>query len=188
MKNYNEKEKNLIRKHENTKNDKVLKMHHLNCRSSVNKEEEIFNYIEEYEPDLLFLTETWFDQSVVLTSHIPPGYGMIRNDRSDSFKEKYGKNGGGGIAVLFKKQLNVEKIDLVKEEIEEILWVNVKVKKGLMVGTFYNTGYCDLLNDKKGESILEKHLKEAVSKNCDICILGDFNIDLKNPLWLKQES
>ena len=185
MKNYNEKEKNLIRKHENTKNDKVLKMHHLNCRSSVNKEEEIFNYIEEYEPDLLFLTETWFDQSVVLTSHIPPGYGMIRNDRSDSFKEKYGKNGGGGIAVLFKKQLNVEKIDLVKEEIEEILWVNVKVKKGLMVGTFYNTGYCDLLNDKKGESILEKHLKEAVSKNCDICILGDFNIDLKKPTMAK---
>ena len=182
---HNEKETDLIRKYENTKNDKVLKIHHLNCRSSVNKEEEIFNYIEEYEPDLLFLTETWFDKSVVLTSHIPPGYKMIRNDRSETFKEKYGKNSGGGIAVLFKKQLNVEKIDLMKEETEEILWVNVKVKKGLIVGTLYNTGYCDLLNDKKGESILEKHIKEAVSKNCDICILGDFNVDLKKPSLAK---
>ena len=110
---------------------------------------------------------------------------MIRNDRSDTFKDKYGKTGGGGVAVLFKKELNVEKMNLVKEESEEILWVNVKVKKGLILGTLYNTNYCDLLNDKKGESILETHLKEAVSKNCDICLLGDFNIDLKKPTQVK---
>ena len=110
---------------------------------------------------------------------------MIRNDRSDAFKDKYGKNGGGGIAVLYKKELCVEKINLVKEEAEEILWVNVKVKKGLVLGTLYNTNYCELLNDKKGESILETHLKEAVSKNCDICLLGDFNIDLKKPTQAK---
>ena len=100
---HNEKETDLIRKYENTKNDKVLKIHHLNCRSSVNKEEEIFNYIEEYEPDLLFLTETWFDKSVVLTSHIPPGYKMIRNDRSETFKEKYGKKLGWGNSSLIQK-------------------------------------------------------------------------------------
>ena len=35
-----------------------------------------------------------------------------------------------------------------------------------------------MLNDKSGESKLEKHLIAAVSKNCEICLLGDFNKDL----------
>ena len=181
----NERDKNLKQKYLNTKNDQVLTIHHLNCRSSVNKEEEILNYTEEHDPDLICLTETWMDESVVLTSHIPPGYKIIRNDRSEKFKEKYGKNGGGGIAILYKKHLIVEKINLIKEETEEILWLNVKVKKGLILGILYNTGYCDLLSEKNGESILENHLKEATSKNCDICILGDFNIDLKKPSMAK---
>ena len=161
------------------KNKSKLSIHYLNCRSGVNKEEEIFNYIEENDPDVLTMVETWMDESVSKNSHEPPGYQIIRLDRSEIFKETYGKPGhGGGIAVLYKKNLQVDKIELIKNEYEEILWLKIKGKKPLLLGTVYITDYCNMLNDKSGESKLERHLIEAVSKNCEICLLGDFNKDL----------
>ena len=156
-----------------------MSIHHLNCRSGVYKEEEIFNYIEENDPDILTMSETWMDESVSKNSHEPPGYQIIRLDRSETFKETYGKPGhGGGIAVLHKNNLQVDKIDLIKNEFEEILWLKIKGKKPLLLGTVYITDYCNMLNDKSGESKLEKHLIAAVSKNSEICLLGDFNKDL----------
>ena len=113
-----------------------MSIHHLNCRSGVYKEEEIFNYIEENDPDILTMSETWMDESVSKNSHEPPGYQIIRLDRSETFKETYGKPGhGGGIAVLHKNNLQVDKIDLIKNEFEEILWLKIKGKKPLLLGT-----------------------------------------------------
>ena len=82
---------------------------------------------------------------------------------------------GGGIALLYKENLLIDKLELVKNEFEEILWIKIKGKNPLLLGTVYITDYCDMLKDKSGESKLEKHLIEAVSKNCEICLLGDFN-------------
>ena len=65
-----------------------------------------------------------------------------------------------------------------KEETEEILWVYVKGKKSYLIGLVYNTNYCKLMCDKMGESVFEKHLKEASLMGCDTFVLGDFNIDL----------
>ena len=143
------------------------------------KEEEIFHYIQENGPDVLTLTETWMDESLSKTSHEPPGYRIIRHDRSETFKETYGKPGhGGGIAVIYKENLQIDKVDLIKNEYEEILWLKIKGKKPLLLGTVYITDYCNMLSDKSGESKLEKHLTEAVSKNSEICLIGDFNKDL----------
>merc|ERR1711867_239971 len=86
---------------------------------------------------------------------------------------------GGGVAILYKKGLKVEVFTKNKEEIEEILWVYVKGKKSFLIGVVYNTNYCKLMCYKKGESIFEKHIKEASLMGCNSFILGDFNIDLK---------
>merc|ERR1711972_1093772 len=57
--------------------------------------------------------------------------------------------------------------------------VLVKGCKGLLVGTVYNTEYCELLKSKnENESIIEQHLREVTATGCDVCVLGDFNIDL----------
>ena len=79
----------------NSKNN-ILSIHHINCRSYVKKQEEVFQYINENDPDILCITETWLDKSVPKGSHEPPGYFLIRKDRSEEFKEKYGKTGNGG--------------------------------------------------------------------------------------------
>ena len=164
----------------------ILSIHHLNCRSYVKKQEEVFQYINEHHPDILFITETWMDKSIPKGSHEPPGYILIRKDRSEEFKEKYSKTGmGGGIALLYKKNLNIEIIDSSLKNVEEILWVHLKGRKSFRLGVVYNTEYCKMMDDKSGESLFETQLRENVTKNCETIILGDFNINLFN---LKQEK
>ena len=77
-----------------TKNE--LLIIHLNCRSLVRKEEELQNILELLDPDIICLSETWFDLSVPINSHIPEGYNIIRKDRTENFQQKYKKKNGGG--------------------------------------------------------------------------------------------
>ena len=153
----------------------------MNCRSASGKQEEIFQYIEENDPDILTLSETWWDESVLNSVCEPNNYSLIRKDRCENYKKKYGKEGmGGGVAILHKSWLKVEVIKPVKEELEEILWVYIKGKTNFIVGVVYIADYCEFLNEKSGESILEKHIKEINTYNCGSFLLGDFNIDLLN--------
>ena len=177
----------LCKKTKATKKDKkfppkenFISIHHINSRGTVGKIEEIFQYIEENKPDILLISETKLDESVTDSFCEPPGYKIIRKDRSENFKKKYNMTGlGGGIAVLYRKGLKVEVFTKNKEETEEILWVYVKGKKSFLLGIVYNTNYCKLMCNKKNESIFEKHLKEASLMGCNTFVLGDFNIDLK---------
>ena len=155
-------------------------VHHLNLRGTTGKIEEIFQYIEEHKPDMLLISESKLDESVTDSFCEPPGYRIIRKDRSENFKRKYNLTGlGGGIAILYKKDLNVEIFAKNKENTEEIMWVYVKGKKSFLIGLVYNTNYCKLMCNKNGESIFEKHLKEVSLMGCNSFVLGDFNIDLR---------
>ena len=171
----------ISKNHKSNKALKDFKIHHLNCRSASGKQEEIFQYIEENDPDILVLSETWWDESVLKSVFEPNNYSLIRKDRCENYKKKYGKEGmGGGVAILYKSWLKLEVLKPVKEELEEILWVYVKGKTNFIVGVVYITDYCEILNEKSGESILEKHIKEINTYNCGSFLLGDFNIDLLN--------
>ena len=77
----------------------------MNCRSMLNKTEEIEFILNTLNPDILCLTETWLDDSVPAQGYVPSGYRIIRKDRSEDFKQKYGRNRGGGVAIIFKDHL-----------------------------------------------------------------------------------
>ena len=64
--------------------------------------------LKELKPDIVCLTETWLDKSTPENNFIPDGYHIIRKDRTDTFKQKYGRNKGGGIAILHKEHMKVE--------------------------------------------------------------------------------
>ena len=171
------KNKNKTKKCPNLKNE--INIHHLNCRGTIGKIEEIYFYIEENRPDILLISESKLDESVADSVCEPPGYRILRKDRSENFKKKYNMSGlGGGIAILYKKELKVELFGKIKEDTEEIMWVYVKGKKSFLIGLVYNTKYCKLMCDKNGESIFEKHVKEVSLMGCNSFVLGDFNIDL----------
>ena len=57
----------------------------------------------------MLITETKLDDSVSDTICEPPGFKIIRKDRSENFQSKYNMTGvGGGIAILHKKILKLK--------------------------------------------------------------------------------
>ena len=149
----------------------------MNCRSLLNKSEEIEKILKELDPDIVCLTETWFDNSVPAQGYIPSGYKIIRKDRNEDFKQKYGKNKGGGIAILYKSHLKVEKKDYMTDKVEEILWVHVKTKQSFMLGTIYRPEYTDIMDETDGESKIEENIRKASEISDRLIITGDLNID-----------
>ena len=160
------------------KSSKELLIIHMNCRSLVNKEEELENIVNEIHPDIICLTETWFNESIPSQAFVPDNYNIIRKDRDEGFKQKYGRNRGGGVAVLFKKHIKVEQKSYLTDKVEEILWVQVKTRNSFMLGTIYRTEYADILNNDNSESILEKNIRKAAEITSNIIVTGDLNVDM----------
>ena len=73
---------------------------HLNARSAVGKGDQIEEICLTLKPAVLFSTETWFDESCPKGTSVPTGYTIIRKDRSEEYKQLYGKTNGGGTAVF----------------------------------------------------------------------------------------
>ena len=120
---------------------------HLNCRSLVRKEEELQNLLELLDPDIICLSETWFDLSVLPNSHTPEGYKMIRKDRTENFQQKYKKKNGGGVAILYKSKLNINVKNKLNDDTEDILWAEVKMKKSFLLGVLYRPDYSKMLDE-----------------------------------------
>ena len=144
------------------------------------KLEELQNITEELEPDIVCLSETWFDSSIPLNSHIPEGYNIIRKDRNEDFQIKYKKNHGGGVAILYKNYLNLTEKKSLNDKTEDILWAHVNTKNSFLLGVLYRPDYSKLLYDKE-ESTLEKNIKQASLISNQIFITGDFNINIRDP-------
>ena len=137
----------------NVKGDKnELVIINLNCRSSINKTEELHYIFKEINPDIICESETWFDDSVPSQAFIPAGYKVIRKDRSEAYKQRYGKNSGGGVAIYYKEHLKVEKNKYLCDDMEEILWVHVNAKTSFMLGTIYRANYTHTLAEEDGET------------------------------------
>ena len=150
---------------------------HFNCRSIQNAYEEIQVICSTVLPDFILLTETWMDDSNPAAAFIPKGYLMKRKDRSEVFKHKYGKERGGGVAILHKENINATIMSSLHTEEDETMWIKVKDKqKTLLVACTYRTSYCDLL---EGETTkLEANLTKASSLSKNIMLFGDLNCDL----------
>ena len=78
------------------KRNDTITIHHVNSRGTTGKLEEIFQYIEDNCPDILLVTESRLDESVSDRFCEPPGFRIIRKDRSEKFKRKYNMTGLGG--------------------------------------------------------------------------------------------
>ena len=120
------------------------------------------------------------DSSVPQQSCVPEGYCIIRKDRSENFKQKYGKLGGGGIAIIHKENIKVERKKYLTDETEEILWVQIKVKESFMLGVIYRSEYTDVIKESEGESKIEENIRKATEISNHLIITGDFNIDMSN--------
>ena len=156
-------------------NDIIL---HFNCRSIIKKKEELIQIINNIKPAIVFLSETWMDDSCPKGMAVPTNYTIIRKDRPEKFKQKYSKKNGGGIAILIRKGVKL-KIDNNYKEIEndEILCCNLFTQTSKHSITFiYRANYTDLLKcDKDGNTKMENILQRNTDE--DSIIIGDLNCD-----------
>ena len=159
------------------KNPNEILILHFNCRKILLRLEEIQYIINELNPDVIVFSETWLDDSTP-DLNIFDGYNLIRKDRTDYFKEKHNKKFGGGVAILHRKTIKIEKIDAMCDDTEDILWTRVKDKNGFMLGALYRPDYSKMLQQINTESTLEENIRVVTENSKNSLILGDFNANL----------
>ena len=149
---------------------------HLNCRSVNGKIDEIKHLLHVNKPDILILTETWLNDSNPKGTLCFKGYKHYRKDRSQIFKQKYKKNNGGGVAIVYKDNLKLKLCTNINKDNDEILWASTRINnKTYLIGATYRPDYSDLLEGQT--SPLENHLQCAFQQSSNIMMIGDFNVD-----------
>ena len=127
------------------------------------------------------MTETWLNDTNPKGTLTFKGYKHIRKDRGQAFKQKYKKNNGGGVAIIYKETLKVKLQTELNEDDDEVLWASIRVTgNSYLIGAIYRPDYSDLLEGQF--SALEKHLQNAFQQSSNIIIIGDLNVDVLNPV------
>ena len=154
---------------------------HLNARSAVEKGDDIEEICDKLKPALLYSTETWFDDSCPKGTAVPSGYSIIRKDRSEEYKQLYGKANGGGVAVLVRDGINLKKHTTLNQDNNEILWCTLTIKgKRYLTGLIYRAEYTSLLDiDCDGSTEFENLLQATMDYN--LILIGDTNCDTAAP-------
>ena len=153
----------------------------LNCyytnASSLNKKMlELQSTVDSFDYDLVFLSETWFEEKSVTYLN---NYKVFNKNRPKiSSKVK-----GGGVAIYVRNELEAHEVsdtELNNEQIE-IIWIALNVSK-ILIGCIYrpNNESCRQERNKK-DKLLIKALSRAVclvenNEYDGLCIVGDFNM------------
>ena len=135
-----------------------------NARSILGNLGEFQKCLDENNPHLICLTETWLKADKKLGFK---AYSVIRKDRPNQ--------AGGGIAILIRKEIEYKDISFIPFNGGRFEYMGIKIKLGgevLNIILFYNPV----------GSIEEQELEFYISQvNGNKLICGDFNA--KHPLW-----
>ena len=146
----------------------------------MNKIDELKDICNKLKPAIVCLTETWMDDTVPQNYIVPEGYLIIRKDRSENFKQRFGKANGGGVAILHRKEIKV-KLKNIGDKTEETLWIEIGQKKRILLGAVYRASYTDLLTENENDNILNEMLETAHITTDNVLLVGDLNCDTSNP-------
>jgi len=145
----------------------TLKIAHLNIRSLIANLACLKDYINNNSYDLICLSETWLNPTILNTAVEVDGYKLFRWDR-------YNQR-GGGICVFVKSQLSVTVLHSFIPQLTEQLWLAIEINDiSYAVGTFYRPpkqNIDDFINE------FEECLGEIVPQFNNVVCCGDFNVD-----------
>ena len=103
-------------------------------------------------------------------------YKILRKDRTEGFKQKYGKSNGCGVAILHKRNQKI-KLKNLSEENDEVMWIQVETSTPFILGLIYRASYTTMLKEEQGQTSLGKMLEQASLITSNIITIGDFNCD-----------
>ena len=151
---------------------------HYNCRSVVNKIDELHDIIIRKKPTMVLLTETWLNETHPKNILHVEGYKTIRKDRSQYILQQYGKEGGGGLAILYQEHMKIKLHNELNTEKDESLWFSTKLNRVTeMFCLMYRPHWLEVLTDEVNET-LEETIIKATSINTNITLIGDINYNL----------
>ena len=103
-----------------------------NTRSTMNKLVELKDYVDQYKPDIIAITETWCASSVDDAEVSLNDYNLYRCDRK-------GTTGGGVLMYVHVSLRSVTCEPLAHLEIEEAVWclATLRNQNKLLIGTIY---------------------------------------------------
>ena len=136
----------------------------LNARSIVNKKNESNIMVEDIDPHIIGITESWANIDITDAELGLTGYVMFRKDR-------IGRRGGGGVILYVKESIQVYEIKLEREaDCDEAVWCKiVSGNSKLTIGLVYRS---QNINEKDNIKIINA-IKEVIKGEC--IIMGDFN-------------
>ena len=149
-----------------------------NSRSLRNKTFGVCEFLKHNDCDLCFITEAWIklkDESII-AEIIDMGYQI-------KFQPRRGSKRGGGVSVLYKPDLNVEKCNVKSYKTFEVLQTTVKSSCDLYrVSTFYRTGSLSSSNRSLFINDLNDYLESLIHLKGESILCGDFNIHVQDEL------
>jgi len=157
----------------------LLTITHLNARSICNKSEETSQFIVDNNIDILAITETWLTGTE--TDHLPVrcttpnGYDIIHKPRT--------RGKGGGVAVIFKKELTVKLQTsdsfLSFEHLEVTVSTGNDSIRLICIYRPPTTSRCSSSTDQF-VSDFSKYVDSLATSSGQLLIVGDFNFHLDN--------
>ena len=113
------------------------------------------------------MSETWLDESVTDSEIWIDNYSIVRKDRSRN---------GGGVCTFIRNDISFTLAQNISENELESIWIEILLPKSkpIIVGTCYRppsqNNFLELF-----DTALSK-----IRPDCEIIILGDINICMKN--------
>ena len=134
----------------------------LNARSIVNKKNELNIMVEDIDPHIIGITESWANTDITYAELGLAGYVMFRKDR-------IGRR-GGGVILYVKESIQAYEIKLVKADCDEAVWCKIgSGNSKLTIGLVYRSPN---INEEDNTKI-KTAIKEVSKGEC--IIMGDFN-------------
>ena len=154
---------NPISNHPKNISEKGYRCVCLNARSIVNKKNELNIMVEDIDPHIIGITESWANIDITDAELGLTGYVMFRKDR-------IGRR-GGGVILYVKESIQAYEIKLEREaDCDEAVWCKiVSGNSKLTIGLVYRSPN---INEEDNTKI--KNAIKEVSKG-DCIIMGDFN-------------
>lgn len=127
-----------------------LSVVYTNIRSLLPKRDTLCSFLDDSDPDILVLTETWLNPDICDNEILPDNnlYKIYRNDRID--------RRGGGVLVAIKKTLQSYCIDNTSSL--EIVWAAFPMSSGtILIGACYRAPASDnsFLNSLRDRAFLK---------------------------------
>ena len=146
-----------------------------NMMSLAPKIDELRCFVENTNPDLISLTETWLNDSISEHHLNIPGYNLLLKNRTSGVH--------GGVGLYIKNSIKFNALTDIYHPQLEVLWTYIKptrLPRGIpcvIVGTVYHTHYPVGASDNAMLDYLASSLTviEGRYPGCGILITGDFN-------------